>query len=341
MKTNFHKLGYCAGLLALLLGSASCEKSTTSQQSHGQEAVQQIKSPDFQADSAYRFVAEQVALGPRVPNTPAHEKGADYIVGKLKEYGVQVQEQTFQATAYDGKKLNARNIIGSINPGASKRVLLAAHWDTRHVSDQDAPAVHHKAIDGANDGASGAGVLLELARAIQASPDKPQVGIDLLFFDVEDYGRPDFEDVSLISDGEDSGYCLGSKYWSKNKHVPGYSAYFGILLDMVGGKNATFLKEYGSMQFAPSIVRQVWSTGQRLGYGNYFVDKEGPGITDDHVYVSRDGKIPMIDIIDLDQTGERTFNHTWHTQKDNMDNIDKNTLKAVGQTVMQVLYEVQ
>ncbi len=296
------------------------------------------KAPVFSADSAYAFVEKQVAFGPRVPNSSAHRKCGDYLIAQLKAYGGSVTAQDFTTTAYDGTKLSARNIIAAFNPQASKRILLAAHWDTRPFADKDTIKVKQP-IDGANDGASGVGVLLEVARILATATEKPAVGIDIIFFDVEDYGIPEFaKDGEFPSDPNMySYYCLGSRYWGQNLHKPGYSAYYGILLDMTGGKNATFYKEQTSMEVAPSIMNKVWEIGQALGYGQYFQNIPVSGIIDDHVLVSNYTKIPMIDIIAMSRDGY--FGDYHHTHADNMDIIDKNTLKAVGQTVLQTIYQ--
>jgi glutaminyl-peptide cyclotransferase len=297
-----------------------------------------VTAPSFNADTAYSYVAEQVAFGPRVPNTAAHKKTASWIINELKESGLEVTEQDFKATTYDGKTLDAQNIIASYNPSAQKRILLAAHWDSRPFADQDDER-KTGAIDGANDGASGVAVLLEIARTIAAAEVKPTVGIDFIFFDAEDWGAPDgYEGANNLEYG---GYCLGSAYWSKNLHKPNYSAYFGILLDMVGAKGATFRHEGYSMQVAPSVVKNVWKTASNIGYSQVFVNEKmagGGSITDDHLPVIQNAKIPMIDVIDT-KTGDDTFFEAWHTHDDDMDIIDKNTLKAVGQTVLQVLYQ--
>jgi Zn-dependent M28 family amino/carboxypeptidase len=247
----------------------------------------------------------------------------------LKELGAKVVVQEFESTAYDGKKLKLRNIVGSYNPGAANRVLLASHWDTRPFADKDANNPTTPA-DGANDGASGVGVLLELGRVLQNSQSNPGVGVDIIFFDGEDYGD--------ANGGSEESWCLGSQYWATHKHEPGYRANFGILLDMVGAKGAKFAVEGYSQQFAPEVVNMVWKTANQIGYSDYFVYAQNSGITDDHVYMTKGG-VPSIDIIEFDPTSpDGTFGKYHHRHTDNMDIIDRNTLKAVGQTVVQVIY---
>lgn len=329
------KFNTIAGLLLIAtLGTYwSCSKKDSSEQTTEQQTTALVQAPAFNADSAYAFVEKQVAFGPRVPNTPAHRQTGDYLVATLKQYGWQVTEQPFTATTYDGKKLNARNIIGSYNPQAAKRIMLASHWDSRPFADEDSTA-RTKPVPAANDGASGVGVLLEVARVLSQSPNKADVGVDIVFFDAEDWGN------SQVAKDKYGGFCLGSQYWAANRHIPSYTAYFGILLDMVGAKSATFPKEGYSMQYGAEIVNNVWRTASQLGYNQYFIDQRGPAITDDHVPVNEIARFPMINIIHLRVNSlDRTFFDDWHTTRDTMDNIDRTTLKAVGQTLVQVIYQ--
>lgn len=323
-------------LLTSVFGVLTCSCGSNTQKDPVVSAERKYEqvSPVFNADSAYTYVKNQVGFGPRVPNSQEHVLCGDYLVSELDRFGATVQEQKTVLKAFDGTNLNARNIIGSFNPDNKERVLLFAHWDTRPFSDRDPDSKNHnKPVQGANDGASGVGVLLEIARAIQAK--SPNVGVDIIFFDAEDYGPPAFADNQYAGDW----YCLGSQYWSKNPHKPGYNARFGILLDMVGAPDATFFKEAISKQYASEVVQKVWNTGKDLGYANYFVNKDGGGITDDHVPVNENRGIPSIDIIHNDVNTPTGFGWYWHTSKDDMESIDKNTLKAVGQTVLEVVYK--
>lgn len=294
-----------------------------------------VQAPAFNADSAYYFVERQVAFGPRVPNTAQHYATGEWLIGQLRTYGAEVNVQSFQMKAFDGKMLNLRNIIASYNPNAANRVLLAAHWDTRPFADK-AETDQNKAIDGANDGGSGVGVLLEIARILGSADLKPNVGVDIILFDGEDYGQPDNSEFPYQNDT----WCLGAQYWSKNKHVPNYRARFGILLDMVGAEGATFAREGTSMNYAKEIVDKVWRAGNSLGYSDYFKYINAPAITDDHLYVNEVAGIRMIDIIEYNMVSSDGdyFGHYHHRHTDNMDIISRNTLKAVGQTVLHVLY---
>ena len=292
-----------------------------------------VNVPTFNADSAYYFVKTQVDFGARVPNTEAHRQCAAYLSQTLKRFGAEVIEQRTVLTAFNDDKLNAVNIIGSFNPESSNRVLLFAHWDSRPWADNDPDPSNHKTpVMAANDGASGVGVLLEMAR--QFSIQKPEIGVDIIFFDAEDYGAP-----QNYPGASEDAWCLGTQYWANNPHKAGYTAEFGILLDMVGAPNATFYKEEFSMYYAAGIVEKVWSVAAKLGFSNYFRDQKIGAITDDHVYVNKIAGIPSIDIIQYRNEGQNSgFGHYWHTVNDTMENIDKNTLFAVGTTVMHVVY---
>ena len=321
--------------LALLTGSAliSCGSSKeNSNRTEETETQTLIQAPAFNADSAYAYIDAQVKFGPRVPNSPAHKACGNYLASQLERFGAKVYNQYADLMAYNGAILKARNIIGAYKPDTKKRVMLCAHWDSRPYADQDDEKYHHTPIDGANDGASGVGVLLEIARQIQLQA--PAVGINIVFFDAEDYGIPDFYKGPYKPDT----WCLGSQYWGRIPHISDYKARFGILLDMVGAKGAAFYYEGFSARTANNVMKKIWNTAERLGYGQYFIKQEGGEVTDDHVYVNRFRGIPCVDIIHYDIQGNTGFNPTWHTTDDTIENIDKATLQAVGQTVMEVIY---
>jgi Zn-dependent M28 family amino/carboxypeptidase len=295
-----------------------------------------VNVPVFNSDTAYESIRMQLSFGPRVPNTPAHAKCAAYLVNKLKTYTPDVIVQKGSVRAYNGTALNFQNIIASWKPETNNRILLCAHRDSRPFADHDPdPKNRKKPVEAANDGASGVGVLMEIAR--QLSLVNPPIGVDIILFDVEDYGPPQDQ----ILHNSDEHWGLGSQYWSKNPHKSDYFARYGILLDMVGARNATFLMEGISMQYAADIVKKVWSTGNRIGYSSFFLYEQGGYITDDHVAINKIRNIPTIDIIHLDKESETGFYPYWHTTGDTFDKIDKTTLKAVGQTVLTVIYEEQ
>lgn len=318
--------------LIVFLFSCSEEKPKEEKKSTKKEP-KYIKGPDFNADSAYIFVQKQVDFGFRVPNTLEHKACGNWLANELRKYGANVIEQEFKRKAYDLNVLELKNIIGAFNLDAQERILLAAHWDTRHIADRD-HTENDKPFDGANDGGSGVGVLLEVAR--QISIKHPKIGVDIIFFDGEDYGQPE---ISTFPEMEDS-WCFGSQHWSLNKHKNGYSAKYGVLLDMVGAPGARFAKEGVSRYFANNEVNHIWKTAHRIGFGNHFWNQNSPEITDDHLYVNRDAKIPMVDIIEYNPNPSKGgyFGEYHHTHNDNMNVIDKNTLKAVGQTLLEVIY---
>ena len=316
-------------VLLILLVSCSGEKSTETKT----EPVALKPYPAFNADSAYAFVQKQVDFGPRVPGTPGHAKTKAWMVETLKKYGWTVQVQEFQAKTYDDLTWDLSNVIASINPQASKRILLAAHWDTRRIADKDTERIDQP-IDGANDGASGVGVLMEIARSISAQPLPEGVGIDLIFFDGEDDGEPEY---ASSRDNSKIWWCHGSQYWSKNKHLPNYSAYYGILVDLVGGKNARFYREGYSRKFASGILSKVWGNASLLGHGSYFIQQDSPEILDDHVFVNEWAGVPMIDIIDF--SPDLGFGAYHHTHRDTMEGIDVRTLRVVGETVLATIYQ--
>ncbi|MGL4631296.1 MAG: M28 family peptidase [Leadbetterella sp.] len=322
-----------SGLFTLLLVINACKSGSkgSTQIETNPPRVSMAKAGVFSADSAFDYTAKQVAFGPRVPGTQASIKCKNWTLAKLKSFGWTTQEQNFKAVLYNGKSIPSTNVIASYRPEATKRILLVAHYDSRPFGDKD-PRIKDRPIDGANDGASGVGVLLEVARAL--SKDSIQLGVDILLVDTEDWGAPN--DYTGQNQHPYGGYCLGSEYWSKNLHKAGYTAYYGILLDMVGAANATFRIEDNSQSIAPSVVENVWSTASQLGFASMFLREQGGNITDDHVPIYQNAKIPVIDIIDLRNTPNTFFEHH-HTMNDGMNTIDKNTLKAVGQTVLQVL----
>lgn len=315
-------------ILLSIVQLVACRQTTQTTKTEGLS----VNVPVFSSDSAYNYIKTQVDFGPRVPNTTEHKKCADYLVQTLKRFGAEVIEQKTDLIAFDGTVLHSTNIIGVFNPESANRVLLCAHWDTRPWSDHDPePANYNKPVLGANDGASGVGVLLEVARQIGIS--QPTVGIDIIFFDAEDYGAPQ----NYQGNSNDS-WCLGSQYWSRNPHKKNYNPRFGILLDMVGAPDATFYMEQYSVYYASPIVKKVWEKALKLGFGQYFIQEKCGAITDDHLYVNRITGIPCINIIQYNPNSNKGFGEYWHTINDTMENIDKNTLNAVGTTVLNVVY---
>jgi len=290
--------------------------------------------PEFNADSAFSLIKQQTDFGPRVPNTESHKKCADWLSRKLYEFGAKCTVQHYSVVTFDNTKLDCFNVIGSYNPDSPVRIILCSHWDSRPWADNDPdPANWSKPVDAANDGASGVAVILEIARQMQKQA--PEIGVDCIFLDAEDWGPGDNWQGQHL----ETYWGLGTQYWAKNPHKEGYKARYAILLDMVGGKGARFCREMYSVMYGKHVVDKVWSAAGKLGYGSLFLPVDGGYVTDDHYFINRIAQIPAIDIIPyLPNCKESSFGPTWHTTKDNIENIDKNVLEAVGKTLLDVIY---
>lgn len=334
-------------LSGLALGTMGCKDSSstsgnhkTTEGSRNQTGVTDTESskqviPSCNADSALAFAQAQVDFGPRIPNSKAQEQCAEYLAKTLRKYGATVQIQEFDAVRWDKETLKGYNIIASIQPQNPQRVLLCAHWDSRPYADNEKDEnLHHQPIDGANDGASGTAVLLEIARVMQGQ--KPDVGIDIILFDLEDSGKPQWEPNAY---GDEYTWGLGSQYWSNTPHVPGYRAHYGILLDMVGSPEPTFCMEATSMYYAPDIMQKVWDKAASMGYGHIFQNRATGAIIDDHLFINHITGIPTIDIIHYDMQSPTGFFPHWHTVNDNMQNISGQSLKIVGDVVLSMIFE--
>lgn len=310
---------------------------TTKQQSTRESSVV------FVADSAYSYIQAQVDLGARVPGTDAHQQCRDWIMRQLQQWGVSVYEQQGEMVDYQGKMQPVRNIVAHIEGTAQSMpaVMLCAHWDSRPWCDEeDEYDNRFLPVLGANDGASGVGVLMEIARQLQILRNDKSVlfpSIDIVLFDCEDMGTP----THYTGKQREHTWCLGSQWWAKcyaqtpiDKRV---RYQYGILLDMVGDPSATFPKEYYSMHYAPSYTERIWRIASSLGYGRYFIAQNAYPIVDDHYYVNTIAGIPCVDIIDYKVNTETGFPDWWHTQRDDMRNINKQTLQAVGETVINVI----
>ena len=290
--------------------------------------------PAFSADSAYAFTQAQCDFGPRAMNTEGHDRCGSWIVNKFRQYGCVVTSLRADLKGYDGTVLKSQNIWARIHPERTERILLCAHWDSRPWADNDPDSANwHKPILAANDAASGVAVMLEIARLLQRDTTL-RVGVDFVCFDAEDWGTPQWAE----SEVGDNSWALGAQYFAANLPY-GFHVRYGILLDMVGGEGARFYKEGMSMQFAPEIVKKVWRAARKAGYGNFFPRQEGGMVTDDHIPLNQTAHIPTIDIIPFyPDCAQSSFGPTWHTLNDNMEHISRNTLKAVGQTMIQVIY---
>lgn len=308
----------CGGVGTSTGNGTAADTDTTSSSSATHRA-------NFDGKAAFTLAQQQCEFGPRVPATPAHAKCAEWLATTLQASCDTVIVQQGTVTTGEDKPLGIKNIIGIINPEAQNRILLLAHWDTRPWADNDPDQANHtKPVMGANDGASGVAVLLQLARQLKA--EGCTMGVDILLVDAEDMG---------ISENEDS-WCLGTQYWASHPHVTGYKPLFGILLDMVGSGDATFTREYFSMQNAGGFVDLVW----RCAAGSHFFNSQGGAVTDDHVFINRAG-IPCIDIIDMRADSDTGFCPEWHTIDDTMGHISPATLAEVGQTLLNVIAQLE
>jgi glutaminyl-peptide cyclotransferase len=278
--------------------------------------------PEFLSTNAFELLVRQTSFGPRDPGSSGHRDCLQFLVTSLKSCTDNVRIQEFSHIGYDGRKLPLTNVIASFNSEAPSRILLCAHWDTRPRAERDEnPARRQEPIIGANDGASGVAVLLELARIFKNHP--PPVGVDIVLFDGEDYGR----------EGDTDRYLLGSRYYAKNI-PPDRQPRYGILLDMVGDANLELPKEQNSIRFAPDIVKTVWNAARELGI-NQFIDQVGDEILDDHIPLNEAG-IRTIDIIDFAYP-DATHKY-WHTHDDTPEHCSAESLGAVGTVLVQVVY---
>lgn len=322
-------------LLSVALFMSSC--SGTKKPAETDE-VSAAVGPEFSGDSAYVFCQKQCDFGPRVMNSEAHDKCGEWIVQKFQQYGLTVEQQKADLKGWDGKTLRSTNIIARWNPEAERRILISAHWDCRPWADNDQDSTNWKTpVLAANDAASGVGVMLELARLLQKDTALV-IGIDFVCFDAEDYGLPQWAEYDGNSE---ETWALGAQYFADNyvKWLDGKPAHqFGILLDMVGGQGSRFYQEGFSLQYAASVVDKIWRAASDADYASYFPFEKGGKVTDDHKPLNDIG-LPTVDIIPyFPDCQASSFGPTWHTIYDDMEHLDSNVLKAVGQTLVQVIY---
>lgn len=299
-----------------LLSLVSAVLLLTGCPSAGQDtgAVEESKAPKISGDSAYAHIRTQVAFGPRVPGREGHRKQLEWMLQYLRERADTVIQQSWTHKTTMGTELQLSNVFARFNPTASDRVLLVAHWDTRPTADEDHDETKRaEPISGANDGASGTALLLEIANVLAAN--KPPIGVDLLLVDGEDYAP--------------NNMYLGAKYFAANL-PPGYRPLYGILVDMIADKNPRFPVEGNSKEMAPEVVDRVWRTAEQIGLGSYFPRSSQGGIEDDHLPLNQAG-IRTIDIIDFDYP-------YWHTTSDVLENTSPKGLGVVGTVLLELIF---
>lgn len=292
-----------AALLVLLLG---CQARAGG----GREAS------EFNGQTAFGYLEQQMAFGPRIPGRPGHRQTGDWLLAELRARADTVIVQEIRHVTRSGETLELRNFFARFRPAATERVLLLAHWDTRPMADKSENLGQQRMpVPGANDGASGVAVLLGVADALKARP--PTIGVDLLFVDGEDYGDWD--------DPERHDVLIGSRFFARNQPT-GYQPLYAVLFDMVGDKDLEIPQEGYSVANAPEVVRIVWNAAERVGHERVFVSRVGQGLTDDHIPLQEAG-IRAIDVIDFDYP-------YWHTTEDTIDKVSAASLQIVGDVAL-------
>jgi Zn-dependent M28 family amino/carboxypeptidase len=299
-------------VLLLAVALAGCEPAQPEGPTPG--------SPLFDGAAAFELVERQVAFGPRVPGTSGHKAQAEWMIARLDSLGAEMSVDSFHHVTASGDTLPLVNVLARFRPEAERRLLFLAHWDTRPTSDQaGTPALQAQPVPGANDGASGTAVLLELAGLLAGAP--PPMGVDLLFVDGEDYG-PGTEDM-----------FLGAIRFAETLSSEGRPVY-GVLLDLVGDADPSFPVEAYSIERAPLVVRKVWRAAKRLGFADHFPDRVGERLLDDHLPLN-DAGIPTAVIIDFSYGPANAY---WHTPEDTPDKVSSATLAMVGAVVVELIY---
>jgi len=305
----------------LLTGCANEKPKPVNEESRSKNLAQTV--PTFDGKNAFEYLTKQTDFGSRSPGSIAHSNCLAYLQSEMQKYAEAVNLQPFTHIGYDGKNITMSNIISSFNIKSTTRILLLAHWDSRPRAEQDKDQKkQNNAVLGANDGASGVAVLLEIARHMKSQP--PSIGVDILFTDGEDYGK----------EGDLNNYFLGARYFANNL-PPGFKPAFGILLDMIGDSQLEIRKERFSLKYAPDVVDIVWSTAKSLGVDQFSDNVQGY-VEDDHLSLNESG-IKTIDLIDFNYPDES--NRYWHTTKDTPDKCSSESLEAVGKVLMYVIYQ--
>lgn len=272
--------------------------------------------------ASMQYLNQALAFGTRVPGSAGHRATGDWIVAEMRARGATVTEQVWTHTTKSGATLPMRNIIAQFNPSATRRVLYMTHWDTRPKAEQAPPADTLKPIVGANDGTSGIALFLSIADALKAKPTT--VGLDLVFVDGEDYGE--FNPVEF-------DVFIGSKYFAAHLPSPGYAPEFAVVWDMIGDRSLQIFQEGFSLQNAGEVVARVWGRAEALGYSEFFVQRPGDSVRDDHLALQAVG-IKAIDVIDI------AFPYH-HTLEDTADKVSAASLQIVGTVALSVIRELE
>ena len=313
--------------LILLVGLSSCDRRPQQPAPQPQTNVGEsaVSVPKFDGQNAYKYLTSQTDFGPRNPGSDGYRKCLRFLQDELRTLADGVSLQEFSNTNFKGETFKHSNIIAQFNSKAFVRILLTAHWDTRPWADNDEnPANHNKPILGANDGASGVAVLLEIAKQLKAKA--PLIGVDMVLWDCEDMGRR----------GEARSYAVGSQYFAKHL-PPGMNPRFAINLDMVSDKKLTIPREQNSDRYAPDVMNLIYDTARELGVPE-FVNGVGEEIFDDHIPLNEAG-IRSVDIIDFNYPDQS--NKHWHSLEDTPDKCSPESLEAVGKVLLQIIYAKQ
>ena len=284
----------------------------------------QSKAPTFSGDAAFAHLVAQCDLGPRNPGSDGHKKALQYFLDVLTPLADTVFTQSYTETMpRTRQKVGMNNVIARFNPKAIKQIMISAHWDTRPWGDRRTSIIgKNQPILGANDGASGVAVILELAKVLNHNP--PEVGVNLVLFDAEDYG----------TSGDSWSYCKGSQYFAKNLPIP--LPVHAINLDMVGDANLEIYIERISYKQNPELVLELWEKAEELNLSG-FKKLAFHSIFDDHVPLYEIAGIPAVDIIDFDYPDEKTNYH--HTQNDVVENCSPQSLWQVGTLMVHHIYD--
>ncbi len=324
MKSTIYTLFLALSVLTIYSCKGDPAPATTTTST---EKKKTVKVPTFNADSAYTYVEQQLAFGYRVPGTDDHKACGQWLMDKLESYGGKVYKQDFKSNFQGKTNVPSFNIIAQYNPEHTNRIAIAAHWDSRIIAEKDDER-KDQPIPGADDGASGVAVALEIARIISENPI--DMGVDIILFDAEDQGDNE----------SNESWAQGAQYWASNLVPKGYSPEYGILLDMVGSEGAVFGREEFSYVNAREYQDRIWDLAQRMGYSDFFRSETSGAVMDDHYWVMKNtnGKIRMIDIINQSADDRSSFGAYHHTHDDDIDIISKRTLRVVGQVVTAALY---